>query len=99
MPVQVSSAASVDADLWVTAVGAAGAAVTLTLPAAAARFHRIAWIEIIMYATAARTGGATPVTVTSTNLPGNPAWTHESAQAVGTCVRRVCRFPAGSNRP
>lgn len=75
--------------LAVTAVGSAGSAVTLTLPAVASQFHYITHIEIEAYATAARTGGATPTTVTSTNLPGNPAWTFETAQAVGTQVTKL----------
>ena len=76
-------------EAMVTAVGAAGAAVTLTLPAGGAgRFHYITSIELILYNTAARTGGATPVTVTTTNLPGTPAFTFPSAGAVGTIERR-----------
>ncbi len=75
--------------LGVTAVGAAGAAVTLTLPAAGTGlFHYITQVRIEMYNTAARTGGATPVTVTSTNLPGTPAWTFPSAGAVGTIIEQ-----------
>lgn len=74
----------------VTAVGAAGAAVTLTLPApGAGLFHYITELRIELYNTAARTGGATPVTVTSTNLPGTPAWTFPSAGAVGTIVEQI----------
>lgn len=71
--------------LCVTATGAAAAAVTLTLPAAGAGlFHYITFIRVQVYNTAARTGGATPVLVTTTNLPGSPVWTRASAGAVGT---------------
>jgi hypothetical protein len=77
------------APLAVTATGAAAAAVTLTLPAVAGQFHYITHIEITKYATAAITGGATPVLVTTTDLPGNPVFTFETAQAVGTVVNRV----------
>jgi len=71
-------------NLAVTAVGTAGAAVTLTLPAVTGNFHNITHIQITAYTTSARTGNATPITVTSTNLPGSPAWTFATAGAVGT---------------
>lgn len=79
----------VAAALCVTAVGASGAAVTLTLPAVAAQFHYITFIEIVKYAVAALTGAATPVTVTTTNLPGTPAFTFTTAGAIGTSERDV----------
>lgn len=75
--------------LSVTGVGAAAAAVTLTLPAVASQFHYIARIEITAYSTVARVGGVTPVTVTTTNLPGSPAFTFASAATVGTTDRYV----------
>jgi hypothetical protein len=71
-------------DLGVTAVGAAAAAVTLTLPASAGNFHYIDSIEITLYSTAARTGVAAPITCTTTNLSGNPAYTWATAGAIGT---------------
>lgn len=71
--------------LGVSATGAAAAAVTATLPAlGAGLFQYIEAIEITMYSTAARTGTATPVVVTSTNLPAAHAWTFPSAGAIGT---------------
>lgn len=70
----------------VTAVGVSGAAVTCTLPAVASVFHYIQGFRITKYAVAALTGVATPITVTSTNLPGNLAWTFPTAQAIGTVV-------------
>jgi hypothetical protein len=73
------------ADLAVTATAAASAAVTCTLPAAGAGlFHYITRINIMKYATAAMTGAATPIIVTSTNLPGSLAWTTPTALAIGT---------------
>lgn len=72
--------------LCVTGTAAVNTIVTLTLPAVAGQFHYITSVMIRMYATAARTGGTTPVVSTTTNLPGNPAFTWESAQAVGTVV-------------
>lgn len=78
----------------VTAVGAAASAVTLTLPAVVGQFHHITRIEITLYSTAARAGVATPITVTSTNLPGNPAWTFATAGAIGTVDRLIQEYPA-----
>lgn len=70
--------------LAVTGTAAAGAGVTVTLPAVASQFHYLTLVEIRQYAAAALTGGATPVIVTSTNLPGSPAWTFQTALAIGT---------------
>lgn len=82
-PVEVRAA-----NLAVTATGAAAAAVTLTLPApGAGLFHYITSLRISIYATAARAGNATPIVVTSTNLPGPLAWTFQTAQAIGTIDR------------
>jgi hypothetical protein len=44
-------------------------------------------IEVQLYSTAARTGAAAPITVTTTNLPGPLAWTFETAAAIGTSIR------------
>jgi hypothetical protein len=83
-------------DLGVTAVGAAAAAVTLTIPAVASQFHYIDSIEITLYSTAARTGNATPITCTTTNLSGNPAYTFATAGAIGTENTRQLN---NANRP
>jgi hypothetical protein len=73
------------ADLAVTAVGGTGNAVTCTLPAAGpGQHHYIGEIQITKYATAAISGNATPITITTTNLPGSIAYTFETAQAIGT---------------
>lgn len=73
------------ADKAVSVTGAASVAVTATLPApGAGLFHYITRINIIAYASAARTGAATPTVVTSTNLPGSLAWTTPTAAAIGT---------------
>ena len=83
------------ATLHVTATGAAAAAVTATLPApGAGLFHYITALEVVLYNTAARTGSATPVLVTTTNLPGTPAFTFPSAGAVGSVERRQHEFPS-----
>lgn len=70
--------------ITVTATAAAGAAATLTIPAPAAGvFNYLAYLQIILYAAAALTGGATPQLVTTTNLPGNPVFTFPTALAIG----------------
>ena len=72
------------ATLAVTITAATGVAATLTLPAVAAQFHYIISLKMVLYSTAARTGAATPIIVTSTNLPGTIAYTFETAGAIGT---------------
>jgi hypothetical protein len=69
-----------------TAVGASGAAVTLTLaaPGVGVR-HYLTYLRIVRYAAAVLTAAATPVTITTTNLPGTPAFTFPAdAAALGT---------------
>jgi hypothetical protein len=78
--------------LAVTATSGTGVAATATLPAVVGQFHYITTIQIELYATAARTGSATPVSVTSTNLPGSPAWQFDTAQAIGNTIRRDMTF-------
>lgn len=41
------------------------------------------------YTTVARVGAATPLIVTSTNLPGAPSWDFSTAAAVGTTERII----------
>ena len=77
------------ASLAVTATGAAGAAVTATLPAISSQFHYITLFQIIRYAIAAITGTATPVIVTTTNLPGSLAFTFDTAGAIGTSLNQI----------
>ncbi|WP_353268358.1 hypothetical protein [Gemmatimonas sp.] len=61
--------------LFVTATGAAAAAVTATIPAVAGLRHIIDFIRVTRSASVALTAGAAPTVVTTTNLPGNPALT------------------------
>jgi hypothetical protein len=73
---------------YITATAAAGAAVTLTIPApAAGLFNYIMSLHISLYASAARTGAAAPVIVTTTNLTGAPAFNFSTAQAIGLIER------------
>jgi hypothetical protein len=79
---QVISQAS---DLCVTATGTSGQSVTATLPAVSSAYHYITNIMITKYSAAALTASATPVVVTSTNLPGSMAFTFDAAaSAQGT---------------
>lgn len=90
--VAVSAAAAVSpapATLHVTATAAANTAVTATLPAAGVGlFHYITSIEITRNATAAVAGSATLIH-TSTNLPGDPAWSVGNAIAAGGTEKDV----------
>jgi len=68
--------------LAVTVTATVGLAATLTLPApAAGLFHYITSLEIVCFATALKTAGATPVLVTTTNLPGSPIYSFAAAAA------------------
>lgn len=78
---------TVPATLGVSATGASGAAVTLTLPAVAGIFHYVTHIEIVAYTSLARVGVAAPVLVTSTNIQGAPVWDFSTAAAIGTAER------------
>ena len=62
-------------DQCISITGAAAAAVIATLPAVASKFHYIALIEIVKYFTAANVASATPLVVTTANLPGTLAFT------------------------
>jgi hypothetical protein len=69
--------------LWVTATAAANTIATATLPAAGAGlFHYITSINLMRNATAALAGTATLIH-TTTNLPGNPAWSVGNAMVAG----------------
>jgi hypothetical protein len=82
-----------DCNLSVTGTAATGAALTITLPAVALMQHHITSLEIMAYSTAARTGGVTPILVTSTNLPGSNVWTFATASAVGSTDSKVFSYP------
>jgi hypothetical protein len=87
LKVDTSTTAS---SLAVTATGATGVAVTATLPAVAAQFHYITLIEITKYFTAANAASATPLIVTTTNLPGSVAYTFgQPLGTIGTPDERI----------
>jgi len=71
-------------DKIISISGTVGQAVTAILPPVAGLNHYITQIEFTKYATANINGSATPIIVTSTNLPGALAWTFDTAQSVGS---------------
>lgn len=73
----------------VTSVGAAAAAVTLTLAAPGVGLrHYLTYLSINRFAAAVLTAAATPVTVTTTNMPGSLAFSFAAdAAALGTIDR------------
>lgn len=76
-------AKQIPANLHVTNTGASGAGVTLTLPAPpVGLFHYITNITI-QRAGAAALAGTAVLVITSTNLPGSPAWSVGNASAAG----------------
>ena len=81
----------------ITGTAASGVALTVTLPAVASSFHYVSNIRIVMYNVAARTGGAAPIVITSTNL-NSLSWTFPSAGAIGTNyeITDVCPIPLKS---
>lgn len=86
---------SMASTLMVTATAAINTAVTLTLPAAAGLFHYITAIQVQkLYGVVGVAAGA-GVIITTTNLPGTPAFTTEQvAGAAGTVVTVVNFVPA-----
>lgn len=84
-----------------TATGASGAAVTLTLasPGAGLR-HYITYIRISRIATALLTAAATPVIVTTTNLPGSLAFSIQAdagAQGAIYSIQEDFAYPIASS--
>jgi hypothetical protein len=77
-------------NLCQSATAATGTGVTVTLPAVASNFHYITLIEIHKYFTVANAASATPLVVTTTNLPGSLAFTFgQPLGTVGSTDERV----------
>lgn len=75
-----------------TNTGIAAAAVTLTLAAPGAGLrHYLTWLEIDRHATALLVAAATPVIVTTTNLPGSLAFSIPADAAAAGTVHRLQR--------
>jgi hypothetical protein len=75
-------AKNIPSNLAITAVGAANAAVTATLPGVTGLFHYITNITLMRAATAALAGSAV-LTHTTSNLPGSLAWSVGNAMVAG----------------
>lgn len=81
------------ATLMVTATAAVGTAVTLSLPAVVGLRHYIDRISVVRSATSALVASATPVLVTTTNIPGAPALTFgQDAAGVGIDKEQIMDF-------
>jgi hypothetical protein len=84
-----------------TTTGASGAATTLTITSAGAGLrHYITYVSIVRSATALLTAAATPVVVTTTNLPGSLAFTFgadAAAQGVDKIIREDFAYPLASS--
>jgi hypothetical protein len=81
---------------WVTATGVVNTVVTATLPApGAGLFHYIVSIELVRLYAVVGTANAAGQIVTTTNLPGTPAWTTEQAAgALGTAPKVIVMNPS-----
>lgn len=78
------------APLHVTGTAAVNTALTITLPAVAGQFHYITSIQWHKLYSVIGVAAGAGVICTSTNLPGNPAWTTEQlASAAGTVVQVI----------
>lgn len=78
--------------LHVTAT-ATTATATASLPAVAGMYHYITSIEVTHSCSVAVTGSAVE-NITTTNLPGSPAWTRGNALLVGQTIRDVNYEPS-----
>jgi len=79
------------ATLHVTGTAAVNTTLTITLPAAGVGlFHYITSIEWVKLYSVVGVAAGAGVIITSTNLPGGPAWTTEqNASPAGTVVRVI----------
>jgi hypothetical protein len=77
------------ASLNVTATAVVNTAVTLTIPAAPSFFHYITRIQIKRFFVTAGLAGTTPTLVTTTNIPGTPAFSFGTSGAIGSTIEEV----------
>jgi hypothetical protein len=59
-------------------------AMTLSIPIFTDQRHYIDKVYIALYSSAARTGSATPIIITTTNLPGGPSYVVPTEAAIGS---------------
>ena len=79
-------------DKIVSVVSTAGNALTGTVPGEAGKFHYFCEIRVVEYAAAGLPGAAVPITVTTTNLPGNFQMTFATGLVIGTFDIRTFTF-------
>lgn len=80
------------ATLGVTATAAVNTGSTLTLPAAGAGlFHYIVSLELVKLYSIVGVAAGAGVIITSTNMPGTPAWTTEQLASVAGTTARVIK--------
>lgn len=80
----------IGADLHITATAAVNTAATATLPAVASKFHYISRVELIKLYSIVGVANGAGVIITTTNLPGNPAFTTEQlASPAGTAIKVI----------
>ena len=79
-------------DKIVSVVSIAGNGLTATIPGEAGKFHYFCEIRVVEYAAANLGGAATPVTVATTNLPGNFEMTLATGLTIGTFDIRTFTF-------
>ena len=90
----VLNGAPLPSSLFVTQTAAVSTGFTMTLPAVPGLRHYITELKVTRSATAALTPSATPVLLTTTNLPGNPVLT-VGQDAGGIGVDRDIFLPVG----
>lgn len=86
------SAAPQASTLCVPATANISLGVTASLPAVVGQFHYITAIDIVSYAGAAIATAAGAVTITTTNLPGNPAFNHQRLHSAGQSFQSGMRL-------
>ena len=87
--------------LMVTGTAAVNTALTITLPAVAGLFHYITSIQLMKLYNSIGVADGNGVIVTSTNLPGSPAWTTEqvagTAGTIVTVINLILKAPLKSS--
>lgn len=76
----------------VSVTASAGVGVSTGAAVTAGLTNYVTYVEIEMYAAGLRLGLAGPVTCTSSNLPGNPSFTMDTAQSLGVVIARPYMF-------
>lgn len=95
---QIIYARPIPSTLMVTATAAVNTGATATLPAAGVgMFHYITKIELVKLYSVIGVAAGAGVIITSTNLPGGPAWTTEQLASVAGTVVKVIDYEFTAN--